>query len=147
MKRDALDLFDSLEPQPSCLDGIYSSSDVKTPGRRHTASNGHSSPPALSADAQGRRNQSPRLVQRLDLGDRAVTQTELPPEQNHPGIDWRSLERELEDWRRTKISEWKSGCGKRPENAEELANSKRSAAACRGMTRNAAWTGCAIDPI
>jgi hypothetical protein len=133
MKRDALDLFDSLEPQPSCLDGIYSSSDVKTPGRRHTASNGHSSRPALSADAQGRRNQSPRLVQRLDLGDRAVTQTELPPEQNHSGIDWRSLERELEDWRRTKISEWKSGCGKRPENAEELAELE---ALCSGLPWN-----------
>ena len=134
VKRGALDLFDSLEPQPSCLNRIYSrSSNVKTPGRRHTASNGNSSRPALPADTQERSKQSPRLVQRLDLGDRTGAQTEPPPGQEHPGIDWRSLKQELEDWRRTKIREWKSGCGKRPANAEELAELE---ALCTGLPWN-----------
>lgn len=134
VKRGTPDSFGSLEPQPSCLNRVYSrSSNVKMQGRWQTASNGNCSRPALPAGAQERSNHSTRLVQRLDHGDRAGAQTEPPPEQGHPGIDWRSLKGELEDWRRTKIREWKSGCGKRPVNAAELAELE---ALCTGLPWN-----------
>jgi hypothetical protein len=134
MKRSAFDLLESIEPLSSHLIQIYSRVSPTRMDQRHTALNGIASGPALSTEAEEQSNQSQleRLAQGLNPGDRPASRTE-PLVQGHPDIDWGALQRELEDWRRAKINDWKSQCGKRPANAQELAELE---ALCTGLPWN-----------